>query len=260
MNSKAKPVSDEELHAYVDGELDEQRRVEVEDWLASHPWAAARVRDYGRIRERLHVRFDQVLSEPVALPVVAPAGFDFGVLLRAAAIAALALFSATLGWTLKGWSNPEPAVLALTDLVQPATFAHQVYSTDTRYPVEIPAVEQSSLNRWVSLRMHTELRAPELSAQGLSFIGGRLLPSTNRMAAQFMYEDPQGQRLTVYVRRISGQERFSGFQYREQDELHVFYWIDRAMGYAIIGELSPPRLIAVANAVHLSMQATNGYE
>ncbi len=260
MNGKEKPVSDEELHAYVDGELDEQRRVDVETWLASHPWASARVGDYERIRDRLHARFDQVLSEPVEVSMVVPARQGFAVFLRVAAIATLALFSATLGWTLKGWSNPGPALPALTDLVQPATFAHQVYSTDTRYPVEIPAVEQSSLNRWVSLRMHTELRAPDLSAQGLSFIGGRLLPSTNRMAAQFMYENPQGQRLTVYVRRIAGQDRFSGFQYREQDALHVFYWIDRAMGYAVIGELPPARLIAVANTVHSSMQATDGYE
>ena len=260
MNGEERPVDDEELHAYVDGELNQQRRVEVEAWLASNPSASARVGDYGRIRDRLHARFDQVLSEPIEVPQFAPAGYSFTMFLRAAAIAALALFSAALGWTLKGWSNPEPVVPALTDLVQPATFAHQVYSTDTRYPVEIPAVEQLSLNRWVSLRMHTELRAPDLSTQGLSFIGGRLLPSTNRMAAQFMYEDPQGQRLTVYVRRIAGQDRFSGFQYREQDALHVFYWIDRAMGYAVIGELPPARLIAVANTVHSSMRATDGYE
>jgi anti-sigma factor RsiW len=262
MNHETKPVNDQELHAYVDGELSERRRVEVEDWLAHHAQAAAQVDDYRRIREHLHARFDPLLSEAVDLPmaIAAPTGHSLALFARAAAIAVLVLCSAALGWTLKGWSGAETASLALADLVQPATFAHQVYSTDTRYPVEIPAVEQTSLNRWVSLRMHTELRAPELSGQGLKFIGGRLLPSTNRMAAQFMYEDAQGRRLTVYVRRIAGQDGFSGIQYREQDDLHIFYWMDRAMGYAVIGQQAASRLIAVANAVHLSMQETNGYQ
>ena len=144
--------------------------------------------------------------------------------------------------------------------MQPAAFAHRVYATDTRYPVEIAAPEQASLNRWLSQRMHTELRAPDLSAQGLQLIGGRLVPSTNRMAAQFMYEDSNGRRLTLYVRRISGQAGFfsSDFRYREQGDLHVFYWVDKAMGYAVIGEQPAVELIAVANAVHTAMKPTSG--
>jgi len=255
MNDAVTPIADHELHAYVDGELDEQRRVEVEAWLAAHPSAAERVRDYQMIRDRLHERFDPLLSEPVEVPAGPPARYAQA-FARAAVISALVLVSGALGWTLKGWTHSASPALEIADLVQPAAFAHQVYSTDTRYPVEIPAVDQALLNRWVSLRMHTELRAPDLSTQALTFVGGRLLPSTNRMAAQFMYEDGEGQRLTVYVRRIGRQDGFSGLQYREEDGLHVFYWLDRAMGYAVIGEQPASRLIAVANAVHAAMQTT----
>jgi anti-sigma factor RsiW len=259
MSNQAESISDQDLHAYVDGELSEQRRLAVEAWLASHPEAVARVRDYQSLRDRLHERFDPALAEPVELPV--DIGRDRGpVLARAAAFSSLLLISGLLGWTLKGWSGAASSSPALADLVQPAAFAHQVYSTDTRYPVEITALEQGSLNRWLSQRMHTELRAPDLAAQNLQFIGGRLLPSTNRMAAQFMYEDKQGQRLTVYVRRITAQQGFSDFQYREQGDLHMFYWIDKAMGYAVIGGQPAARLIDVANAVHAAMETTTGRE
>jgi anti-sigma factor RsiW len=259
MNKQAEQVSDHDLHAYVDSELSEQRRVAVEAWLACHPEAAARVRDYQSLQERLHARFDAVLAEPAEWPV--DIGRDRGpVFARAAGFAVLMLVSGLLGWALKGWSGSASSSPALADLVQPAAFAHQVYSTDTRYPVEIPALEQASLNRWLSRRMHTELRAPDLSAQSLQFIGGRLLPSTNRMAAQFMYEDDLGQRLTVYVRRITAQQGFSDFQYREQGDLHMFYWIDKAMGYAVIGGQPAARLIDVANAVHAAMETTTGRE
>ena len=143
-------------------------------------------------------------------------------------------------------------------LIRPAMFAHRVDTVDTRYPVEIPAIERASLNRWVSQRMHTELRAPDLSSHALSLVGGRLLPSTNRMAAQFMYEDNNGRRLTVYVRRIAEPGVSSDFQYRERDGLHLFYWIDADMGYAVVGPQPAETLIAIARTVITAQGAASG--
>lgn len=254
MNSPIDSVGDHELHAYLDGELDPARRLEVEAWLAANPRAAARVQSYRQIGDSLHARFDAVLAEPVVVPMpVRPAGHK---LARAAALAAMVLCSAALGWFLKGQTDVTARSPELAELVQPAAFAHLVYATDSHYPVEIAADRQDSLNRWVSRRMHADLQAPDLAAQGLRLIGGRLLPSTNRMAAQFMYEDERGARLTLYVRRIEDDRGFTDFRYREQDGLHMFYWIDREMGYAVVGELPATRLIAVANSVHRARQAS----
>jgi len=254
-----KTCSDYDLHAYADGELDAQRRLEVEAWLASNPDAAGRLRDYRLIQARLHDRFDAVLTEAVEAPSL-PGRFRSGRPGRVAMVAALMLVSVLSGWLLRGTLQESPSRLVLVDLVQPAAFAHQVYSTDMRYPVEIPAREQASLNLWLSQRMHTSLRAPDLSRENLRLIGGRLLPSTNRMAAQFMYEDVQGDRLTVYVRRIADPDGASEFQYREQDDLHVFYWVDGEMGYAVIGTQPASRLVTVASAVQaaFSNAARNG--
>ncbi len=43
MKDNELPVMDDELHAYVDGELPADRRAAVEAWLATHPDDAARV-------------------------------------------------------------------------------------------------------------------------------------------------------------------------------------------------------------------------
>ena len=37
------PVTEDELHAFVDNELPAERRGDVEAWLAAHPEEAARV-------------------------------------------------------------------------------------------------------------------------------------------------------------------------------------------------------------------------
>src|SRR6195952_2865269 len=59
------PVTEDELHAYVDNELPVERRGEVEAWLAAHPDDAERVQSWRSMAELLHARYDAVADEPV---------------------------------------------------------------------------------------------------------------------------------------------------------------------------------------------------
>ena len=59
------PVTEDELHAYVDNELPAERRSDVETWLASHPDDAARVHSWRAMAEALHARYDSVADEAV---------------------------------------------------------------------------------------------------------------------------------------------------------------------------------------------------
>src|SRR5258705_686223 len=59
------PVTEDELHAYVDNELPAERRGDVEAWLAAHPDDAARVQSWRAMAEALHARYDQVADEAV---------------------------------------------------------------------------------------------------------------------------------------------------------------------------------------------------
>src|SRR3984885_9736463 len=53
------PVTEDELHAYVDNELPAERRGDVEAWLAAHPDDAGRVQSWRAMAEALHARYDQ---------------------------------------------------------------------------------------------------------------------------------------------------------------------------------------------------------
>ncbi len=53
MTDRNIPVTEDELHAYVDNELPAERRADVEAWLASHPEDAARVRSWLAMAELL---------------------------------------------------------------------------------------------------------------------------------------------------------------------------------------------------------------
>ena len=54
-------------------------------------------------------------------------------------------------------------------------------------------------------------------------MGGRLLPDHGLPAAQFMYEDATGRRLTLYMRKETGLNNTS-FRFHEQDGFGAFYW------------------------------------
>ncbi len=58
-------ISEEELHAYVDGSLAAHRREEIDRLLETNDELAARVSDYFSLNNMFHERYDRVLSEPV---------------------------------------------------------------------------------------------------------------------------------------------------------------------------------------------------
>jgi anti-sigma factor RsiW len=59
------PVTEDELHAFVDNELPAERRSDVEAWLAAHPEDAERVQSWRAMAEALHARYDAVADEAV---------------------------------------------------------------------------------------------------------------------------------------------------------------------------------------------------
>ncbi|MGE8508903.1 MAG: anti-sigma factor family protein, partial [Paraburkholderia terricola] len=73
MSDQQTPIGEEELHAYVDGTLSDERRAEVERALEQNPELAARISDYFSLNNMFHERYDRVLNEPVPNRLQAPA-------------------------------------------------------------------------------------------------------------------------------------------------------------------------------------------
>lgn len=242
------PITEAELHAYVDGQLPADRRAAVEDYLAAHPAEAERVRAYRQQNEQLHVLFDTALDEPVPATWQRPPARRVPGLTRAAALLAAAAVGGVLGWALRGGE----AVEITTGLPQQAAIAHLVYSPEVLHPVEVGAREEAHLVAWLSKRLGAPVRAPQLAEAGFELVGGRLLPGKAGPAAQFMYQDARGARLTLYV-RTAEDNRETAFRYAQEGKVGVFYWVDGPFGYALSGELDRAQLLAVAESVYRAL-------
>lgn len=245
------PIRDADLHAYVDGQLSEARRIQVEAYLVQNAEARNRVQRYQELNHALRTRFDSVAKEPIPARLLRPTPVKRGFMPRSvAAAASWLLIGGVIGAALQYGLTPSGIPEIEVDLIRPAAFAHVVYTPEVRHPVEVAADQEAHLVNWLSKRLHTDIRAPNLSELGYHLVGGRLLPSTNRMAAQFMYEDGNASRITLYVRTGTWEKQEAAFRYAYEDGVGVFYWIVGATGYAISGSVDKPELLRIAIAAY----------
>lgn len=258
MNMSAKPFSDEQLSAWVDGELDAATGAEVQAWLARDPEAAQRVRQWAADRDALREHFAPVLHEPVPAPLRAAVwqrvGWPRGA--QAAMTAGLLLTGALAGgggvwqWQQKQMAQLQVRLAAGTaqGWVQRAALAHSVYVPEPRHAVEVKAQEEH-LARWLTRRIEVPVKLFDLQAQGFALVGGRLLPDGPGKSAQLMYEDTQKRRVTVYLRKPERADDVA-FRFEQQGDLGMFYWVGDGCGYALVGALPRQTLLALAQAVY----------
>lgn len=261
------PITEADLHAYVDGLLPDARRSEIESYLAARPDEAGRLAAYLRQNEALRKLFDPVLDEPVPSRLsTRPVRGAW--LQRIAACLAIALFSGAAGWQMHHYFTPgKETGLAQTPitgssatgqrvagLARQAAIAHVVYSPDVRRPVEIGAEQEELLVTWLSKRIGSKIRPPKLGKLGYELIGGRLLPGESGPVAQFMYHDATGQRLTLYVSTEQSHNQDTGFRFAQEGPVNVFYWIDGKFGYALSAGADKGELARIATAVYEQLE------
>jgi anti-sigma factor RsiW len=280
-------VTETDLQAYVDNRLGDARRGEIEAYLAAHPDDARRLARYSHINNELHGRFDPILSEKVPDRLLAcfdtpaepasPSRFALadirarirdlsGRFLRRGRVPGILVPASPVG----GW---QPASYALTaawlslgmvlgwqmqralpqddmpPMVRHAAVAYVTYASEVAHPVEILASNEDHLEGWLSKRLGMNLRAPKLEAVGFTLMGGRLLAGTHGPAAQFMYEDGVGRRLTLYVKtQEMGYDKSRSFEFAQEREVNAFYWIDDGTGYVLSANLGRADLLKVAQA------------
>lgn len=250
----ARPDPDEAaLQAFIDDRLTGDAREAVSERLASDPSLGATVAVDRAHREALRRALADVGEEPV------PARLRIENLrarqrtLRlsrwramAAALALLAVGAAG-GWTagrLPVTSNAAPVIA----VAQQASTAYRTYVVEIAHPVEVDTSRETHLLQWLSKRLGRPLAAPDLARFGYELMGGRLLPGTDGAAAQLMYQDASGQRLTLYVGASRGEE--TAFRFRQDGRAATFAWIDQGFGFAVTAPVDRDTLLPIAEAIY----------
>jgi len=208
------------------------------------------------LKQALHQLYDPVLDEPVP-EHLRPRRPRWRTAAMAAGWVAVGLAAGVVaGWQLHAWRTPTAARnIDEFPFARRAAVAHAVYSPEVRHPVEVGADQEQHLVTWLSKRLGVKIRAPKLEEAGMSLVGGRLLPGENGPLAQFMYQTQNGRRLTLYLRAESSKQRETAFRYARENNVGVFFWIDRDCSYAIASaDLGKEELMRVATLVYKQLE------
>ena len=252
--SPGAPIGEDDLQAWADRRLPRERLAAVEAYLAAHPDMAERLDRYRGQDAALAAALQAKYEEPI------PARLRVETLLarrrsrvtealaRAAAVVLIAGLGAAGGWFGHDWSGSSPTDRGrLSAATANAVAAYQTFTVEVRHPVEVRAEEGPHLVQWLSNRLARPLTPPDLSALGWHLMGGRVLPTATSPAAQMMYDDDRGTRLTVYVQPmgIDGEE----FRYTQQGDIRTIVWAERHLALAVTGTVPHAALLAVAQRV-----------
>ena len=175
-------ISDDELSAWIDGELPADAAARVEAWLSDHPEEAARAARWANDRDALRALFAPVAEEPLPAPLKAAVRRRQGLprwALAASAAGLLVLGAAGGGGLVWQQQQHQMAQLRTTlaagtaqGWMQRAALAHSVYTVEPRHPVEVKAQEEH-LARWLTRRVDVRVKLFDLRAQGFELVGGR---------------------------------------------------------------------------------------
>lgn len=237
-----RPFQEEELHAFVDGRLPDERRAELQRRIAEDPAMAqeisiwqeqarllARATDFKlheTVPERLNVA--RLLEDRLAVP---PARMPARHWMRYAAAACLVFALGTGGgWLAHGAFDPNPmrgrfdveALTMHTVLMDPTT---AIAAPRTGSPV--------ALVSWLSGELGQPVRIADIASQGYDLLGAQVVPTPFGRSGLLFYASPQGRRLTLLVQPMPATGSLP-MRPVQSGRMAGYTWIKHGMGYAMI--------------------------
>jgi anti-sigma factor RsiW len=239
------PIGEDDLAAYVDDRLDIDRRREVERFIDVDPDLRRRLALWREDSAALRADAMARLGGPVPQRL-RPAEIRRGrstvfiEQLRRVAAAALLVGIGLIAGLQIGDRKTAQRVVPMAD----AMSAHRAFArarSDVEFGPARPALVASS----VGGHLGRSIAIPDLSPLGLSFLGGRLLASDEGPGGMFLFAEPNGDRIAVYVKTLSNRRRVE-FASRREGDVTAYFWLENGLGYAVTGASSSKVLPSAA--------------
>lgn len=241
MTRPDRPVTEEDLQAWVDDLLSPERRRTVETWLDTNPDARTRVTAWRAERDLLRATMDTELRQPV------PARFDitrlkqhrvgrFSMSQMAASVALALSLGLGSGWMLRDREVP----LGLASVEQEATIVHDAGKGST-----IAAGNVAQLAAWGGRTLGRPVHPPDLSAAGYQLTGGQLVTTDHGPACVFFYKDGNGSRISLFVRPMYGHDMTAPM--RPMRRIPGYIWAQDGLGISMVADMPDGDLHRLAN-------------
>lgn len=255
LNVRPDPVTEDDLHGYVDGCLDPRRRSRVEAYLAVNRDEAERIDAYRAQRIGMHVLFDappgQELPKKLAdlerrISRAASRGRWLRRSFRVAASLAALVVASGVGWWVAQYKAFDAPRLTTSWVFSTPHFLVSDHAADT---AGVAADDESRLVGWLTRNAATaSVAVPDLRPFGLNFVGGRVLATPAGPAVQLSYDDSGTQRLNLYI-SMTGGARKADITALQTTDGSLVYWSDGSLVYTLAGSVNQESLVRIARTI-----------
>jgi anti-sigma factor RsiW len=236
-------LTEAELHAFVDGELDEARTRIVAAQIEADPALSQRVAAYRADRERLNRIYAPLIEEPLPARLVRavtaqPASRRPAIGLWAAG-ATLAAAAAIL--LVVSMRTPDDALLDEAMAVRAGAVTPEQQSAD---------LSPDQGDALVAKTLSPSVKVPDLSKAGYQLAGLALYPDhAHGRAIQLSYRDTKGRLLTVYLHHPTGTDRYEILPERKGQRICI--WEYQELSAVMIGDgMSEQEMLRAAHSVY----------
>ncbi|MBP2485973.1 anti-sigma factor family protein [Rhizobium leguminosarum] len=267
MNTKHTIPSDEDLTAFIDGELTAEEAARIEAIVNEDQSTAERLEFLARASLPFEQAFAPLLSEApreklgtmlAAIPVQQSARSDptpaFGSrrrflgALAASLVAGIAIDRAVIGigrsFSAKDENSEWRAVVAdYISLYTPETLAGPVPERD------VQAAQLGSLDEKLGLSLSPEA----VSLPGIDFKRALMLQYDGKPLAQIAYLDPETGPMALCIVKSDAGRKAPDLESRKG--LNVIYWSNETHAFMLIGHAAADRMTAIAEGVRGRVQA-----
>lgn len=242
-----------ELHAYVDGDLDEDSMARVEEHLRNDSDAAVRVRAYLRQKDDLRDLARRVAPTHDA-PAIRELGKQLVKRLRPRAQWGWQRAVVMAGLLITGWIGHMMYVPLVEDpaFAEEAVQAHLLRSSD---PSEVLPISQERLAKLFS-RIGVAERLPDLHSFGLEPIGAELVPSHEGVLLHLPYRDAFGTTVSYFLLHDRDMAELPMHILRKSG-VTMAYWQHADERYAVAASLSEAELSRIAAFLDVVNSGTN---
>ncbi len=239
-------MTEAELHAFVDGELDAARALVVAQAIEADPALSHRVAAYRADREQLNRIYAPLAEEPLPARLVravtagtAPRRPAIGFWAAGATLAAAAAILLVVSTGLLG--GPKDALLAEAMAVRDGAVAPEPQLAD---------LSGGQGDALVAGTLSPSIKIPDLDKAGYHLAGLALYPDHAKgRAIQLSYRDGKGRLLTVYLHRPTGTDRYEILPERKGQRICI--WEYQELSAVMIGDgLSEQEMLRAAHSVY----------
>jgi len=246
-------VTEQELHAFIDGELEPERAAEIAKLVVGDAALAAQVAAFRSDKEQLgdiHASLEKRPLPAEWLRLIEQRGRFTRTLSRArttwTAIAAALLL------VLGTWTAFEIQTVASADAIIGEALAARVDSFRPQQVIDTAALPPSEdRNQVLTSALAMNVKVPDMSKLGYQLAAIRVYSGVpGGKAVELRYRGGEDRVFTLYLRHPNGPARVDLLQ---RDDLRICIWQDEVIGTVMLGQMSAGEMARAASAAYAGL-------